>query len=648
MYHCVRPPCLEQKYCSLVPPLSAHYCHSVITHPQPACSTCTVTAHSCVTHSLPHRCPCGMHYPHPASVSCRKVEAAFTCLSPLMVNTTVLAQRRHDGFYYLANLKQEEEPGVFLIEFNKPGGDRYRTMLQKTEAKDLIQYLDALRRCIVPGDMVLAPWEPGQVRYGPGTVILGLETRDPLRASEDEELTVSFWNGKKARVPLGVAVQISPSVFRRIVDQLHQPISSQQTFQDRDPKTTTYAFTDRITTAPTLQYLPSQHHLHNWQYHSNTHQHCSCCCFPNHQSCTCCHDPKCQEWWPLSPTVYVQGKREQGRNEETFSSTRGRERPQREKSPQLSTSSESVSDESFDEDDGDSDQETWLSKTTQSTMVDSGVNTDSSLWDKPRMDISDRPDWRYWKRSQAEPFYRKPGLKGNRSKSAASKSRPGAPCPDSFDSTNQNALFETIRDSPIRRLTIKDVLVHTDFNPSDKPQAPPVAERLGQSEVEKLRKKKIMLEKHKEKKMKHCEWEAKREQNADQKYSESQEVHRGLTLQRLRKEDLKVKEQEARNTQNIKTKKAARESHDLRLQTLAAEEKQKEQRRLHHLRNIREKIDQREFEKCATNEQREINHVEAQRRKVNNHYRQVAEKVLQAEHEPQSGSRKALSFQAEI
>lgn len=44
--------------------------------------------------------------------------------------------------------------------------------------EDVIQFPSSSLR---PGDKVLALWGPGRQRYGPGTVLLGLEARDPQR-----------------------------------------------------------------------------------------------------------------------------------------------------------------------------------------------------------------------------------------------------------------------------------------------------------------------------------------------------------------------------------------------------------------------------------------------------------------------------------
>lgn len=46
---------------------------------------------------------------------------------------------------------------------------------------DVIQFSPSMEYSLQPGDKVLAPWEPDRQRYGPGTVLLGLEARDPKR-----------------------------------------------------------------------------------------------------------------------------------------------------------------------------------------------------------------------------------------------------------------------------------------------------------------------------------------------------------------------------------------------------------------------------------------------------------------------------------
>lgn len=56
--------------------------------------------------------------------------------------------------------------------------------------------------------------------------------------------------------------------------------------------------------------------------------------------------------------------------------------------------------------DSPSSEEQHLPKTT---MVDHAVNTDLTLFDKPRLKESRRPDWKYWKRSHPSSFYSSQG-----------------------------------------------------------------------------------------------------------------------------------------------------------------------------------------------------------------------------------------------
>ncbi|XP_044148334.1 uncharacterized protein C11orf16 homolog [Bufo gargarizans] len=623
---CVPSLCLEHKYCSVMSPLSTLSSHSLLTQ----CG-CTAPGHPCVTtHQAIHsrRCSLTSPYPHYTSVTCRKmtVSPTFSCLTSIIKRETVLARRDPDGFYYLGVVIQEEEPGAFLIKFTKPcvDGERFPAILQKTSVCDIIQHEEALRHCIMPGDNVLAPWEPQLIRYGPGTVILGLETRDPLRATEDQELMISFWNGKKSTVPLRLAVWISPTVYHRIVDALHRPIGSRLSTQDTAQSSTTYVISDRCAAVPIPVCSADHFHKHRWNHYHSVHPHlphCPCCCFPTRSGCNCCHDSKCQDWWSLSPrtTVYVQGKKELG-NAELYSARKMKpdSRRQSEHHFSSSSSSESLDDESDDE----------TSLTPQSTMVDSGVNTDSSLWEKPRLDISDRPEWKYWKRSQPEPFHRKPGIIKSENKLTSDLR---AALSDTVGSSNQSSLFETILESPVRRLTMKDVLVHTDFNPSQKEQSPPAGERLGESDAITLQEKQEKQKRQHKKKMKHLEWEQKREDEAGQKSSDQQEAHRLKTLRHLQNEEQKLKDKQARNVTSMKAKMAAHEERSERHQTLATEDKKKEEHRLGHLRKVRERIDQKEFEKCVINEQRERNHMEEQSRRLQDHYKEVAERVLQAE-----------------
>ena len=50
----------------------------------------------------------------------------------------------------------------------------------------MIAYKDAIRHHVCLGDKVLAPWQPDG-RYGPGTVLDGIDRRDPQPTGKLEE-----------------------------------------------------------------------------------------------------------------------------------------------------------------------------------------------------------------------------------------------------------------------------------------------------------------------------------------------------------------------------------------------------------------------------------------------------------------------------
>lgn len=88
--------------------------------------------------------------------------------------------------------------------------------------EDVIPLSPSVGYSLRPGDKVLALWQPGQQQYGPGTVLLGLEMRDPRRASKEEEITVHFWNGRAAKVPLGGVQSVSLAIWKKAVERLHK------------------------------------------------------------------------------------------------------------------------------------------------------------------------------------------------------------------------------------------------------------------------------------------------------------------------------------------------------------------------------------------------------------------------------------------
>ncbi|XP_033025308.1 uncharacterized protein C11orf16 homolog [Lacerta agilis] len=386
------------------------------------------------------------------------------------VGIPVLARRETDGYYYPGTIIKaiiEGEKRTFLVQFAKSFGlSEDTTCVQETASSDMFECVNGMRHSILPGDKVLAPWEPQQKRYGPGTTIQGMETRDPLRGKEDEEIIVSFWNGKKAKVPLGVALWISPVQWERIVEMIHMPLTSRKASEGQLQRPGHYSGSCRAISRsmhgcavgglcqlqrPCCPFIfPCSRCLqHTCSFFGNS-QYASCCC-PKYSGC----------WWPPSLTEPSQRNVEE---EEEFSSKpllAVEAPPKEEPATVVSSSSSSCSSSSR------SGTETGLTKTT---MVDHAVNTDSSLFEKSKLQEIRRPCWKYWKRSHPSSHHNSHGTNYTldstcRKERSETKAVPYMdPSPTAL--INHSAMFETIEQSPRRQLTVKEVLGHKDTKPS--------------------------------------------------------------------------------------------------------------------------------------------------------------------------------------
>uniref|UniRef100_A0A8C6ZMZ7 DUF4537 domain-containing protein n=1 Tax=Nothoprocta perdicaria TaxID=30464 RepID=A0A8C6ZMZ7_NOTPE len=269
---------------------------------------------------------------------------------------------------------------TFLVELAEPVVVRGRppVRVQRAIEDDILEYVHGMKHSLLPGDKVLAPWEPDMVRFGPGTVLVGIETRDPLRASEDEEIMVQFWNGKEVKLPLGVALWIPPSRWERIVEMIHMPFTSRLKAR-KNPDTNSCFFSCSPVAVPvplcTLGSL-SRHNLLCWLH---LHQHCGgTCCSSVHVGCICCCHPRTEAWWPLPSHSLVLPKGKQGAEPSSKPSLRlpDLEGPKQEFGARCGV----LPDE-------------------RAVMHRAG-NTNSSLLEKPKLRDSARPAWKYWKRSQ--------------------------------------------------------------------------------------------------------------------------------------------------------------------------------------------------------------------------------------------------------
>ncbi|XP_004851450.1 uncharacterized protein C11orf16 homolog isoform X2 [Heterocephalus glaber] len=320
-------------------------------------------------------------------------------------NTWVLARREPDGFYYRAQIKaapELESQRVLLVEFESPlfTGPKLPAQRQSVVSEeDVIQLSPFVEYSLRPGDKVLAAWEPGRQRYGPGIVLLGSEIRDNQPASKEEEITVHFWNGKTAQVPLGGVRWVPPTVWKKAMERLSKPRTSE------DPSallcapccsplgTVTGGITNRL--PPDTAFL----------------------CPPCHPQACC--QPLCQgyccplmspTWWPLTGTSDITARELPVSELKPAAQLLPLEGPKEEAGAvRASLAVSSSSSSSSCEEDLEENLEMGL---PQTLMVNSAVNTDPILPKRPLAQSGPRqPEWRYWKRNGQEPRPGKPGIK---------------------------------------------------------------------------------------------------------------------------------------------------------------------------------------------------------------------------------------------
>ncbi|KAI8482564.1 hypothetical protein Bbelb_397120 [Branchiostoma belcheri] len=155
--------------------------------------------------------------------------------SLIMRGTRVLARRDEDGYYYMGTVANQlpDAKGRFMIEFDK--APTLKSRMQETGIYDMIAHVDAFRHKIVPGDKVLAPWEETGRRFGPGTVLEGVERRFEDSIDDDEDLVVTFWNGKTESVPRHKAIWIPLMLYERVIFELQMPVAAREKFLEANP-----------------------------------------------------------------------------------------------------------------------------------------------------------------------------------------------------------------------------------------------------------------------------------------------------------------------------------------------------------------------------------------------------------------------------
>ncbi|KAK4822846.1 hypothetical protein QYF61_020646 [Mycteria americana] len=307
------------RYCSAMPALDKFSCFSVIPTVNPCCRSCFVVHPAWIAEPLsPQRCQWISHCLPSPGPSWKRLSASGRSVG-LDSNVPVLVRREKDGFYYHGTVKEEieSERGMFLVEFAKPlvSRGRHPVCVQKTAKHDILEYLNGMKHSLLPGDKVLAPWEPDMARYGPGTVLTGIETRDPLRASEDEEIMVQFWNDKTVKLPRGVALWIPPSLWERIVEMIHMPFTSRVKLRESlDTNSCTFSCSPKTALIPVCAvHSLAKHCLLCSPCWPHFHYHCDgICCSSAYVRCICCCHPHVDAWWPLpSRSLVFQSKTEE-------------------------------------------------------------------------------------------------------------------------------------------------------------------------------------------------------------------------------------------------------------------------------------------------------------------------------------------------
>nr|XP_021330086.1 uncharacterized protein C11orf16 homolog isoform X2 [Danio rerio] len=320
---------------------------------------------SCVC-SIPYWCSPVNPFSTVSCDSARVMQA-----TELFPGKRVLARREMDGFYYLGTIIHQGTGNLYMVEFDKSGmnGNTFvetLNIVQPTCQPDMVNLAIAHGHSIVPGDTVLAPWEPEMRRYGPGRVIYGMEPRDPIKGDESNlGLQVLFWNGMTVHIPKALAVWIPASQYEQIIKELQH-----------------------------CSFRPCCHRL----------SHCSTtACFemPNHQcshqnlfSISQYHYPvkRCQPVFMSPPVLANQRKDELERKVDL-------------QLKELQTQASSSS----DTDDNEEDMENEKQRSSESELVSRSINTEISCLRKPYAQPEARPAWQYWKRGSAEPHHMKPG-----------------------------------------------------------------------------------------------------------------------------------------------------------------------------------------------------------------------------------------------
>lgn len=206
-------------------------------------------------------------------------------------------------------------------------------------------------------------------------------------ASEDEEITVQFWNDKKVNLPRGVALWIPSSLCGRIVEMIHMPFSSRlKSRESFDTNLGIFSCSRKTTWVPVCVACSNAKHSllcsPCWPL-----LHCCCggtCCSSACVHCFCCCHGHFDVWRPLPPKSQVFQREAEEAEPSSKSSPHllEVEDPKQQELAVLAAHSPS---------DSVGDLEVFP---TQSAVVDSTVIADPSHPEKPRLEESAGPTWK--------------------------------------------------------------------------------------------------------------------------------------------------------------------------------------------------------------------------------------------------------------
>ncbi|XP_077999860.1 uncharacterized protein LOC144452613 [Glandiceps talaboti] len=531
----------------------------------------------------------------------------------LMTGMRVLGRRDIDGYFHLGIIKQQlTVRRKFLVEFDRhPDGGKHQSRLQESAIFDLIAYDDAIRHTIVPGDKVLAPWEKEGVRYGPGTVLEGVEGRAAGDAADSDFIVVNFFNGKTEKVPRKLSVWIPTHLYDRIQLELQMPASARANLKRHpdypfvvpagypivmpipeppDYETVTrirglpkeqvfipvYPDRERIYVMPQSTMRPSAvkrddvervipgTNLTKAELNEKVMKQ-----LMDHKMITNGEIRGLEQSRLLSSSLKRVSFRDNGEKDSGFGSVVGEIEAER-KSPRHEDLEEKfdLPEKILDESESDEESEDEISR----LAFDKAVSTDSSLlfYHTPhfkRRELDERPRWQYWSRASGTSEASKPGglSKGvtpfretTMKAPLEAKAQPLFPDPEFLGPINRSAMFGTI-DHDVRsdRAQMQWVLKHQNGRHTV-PFAPkaPAHQRIGRKDLAREIKERGYLESRKRQAMERELIVKQKDMDTDKQKAARDEQSRLLHRERLEKDLNRTQNEEKMISHAMETKKA--------------------------------------------------------------------------------------------